>query len=66
MLPAWSHKWILLNPVAFIIHFTKQAMFENHYPDMSQTLIFIGLTITFFIFSIWVYRKLIINVAEKV
>ena len=66
MLPQWTHKWILLNPVAFIIHFTKESMFEGHYPDMNQTIIFLGLTVVFFIFSIWVYRKLITNVAEKV
>jgi len=66
ILPAWSHKIILLNPVAFIIHFTKQAMFENHYPHLGQTAIFVGLVIAFFIFSIWTYKRLIPSVAEKV
>ncbi len=66
MLPEWTHKWILLNPVAFIIHFTKESMFNNHYPDLIQTALFIGVIIAFFVFSIWVYKKLITNVAEKV
>ncbi len=65
-LPTWSHQWVLLNPVAFVIHFTKQSMFENHYPDLHQTTLFLGLTVAFFIFSVWSYKKLIPNVAEKV
>ena len=66
MLPEWTHKFILLNPIAFIIHFTKESMFNSHYPDLAQTGLFIGVIIAFFIFSIWAYRKLITNVAEKV
>ncbi|XLQ20261.1 MAG: ABC transporter permease [Candidatus Moraniibacteriota bacterium] len=66
MLPVWTHKFILLNPVAFIIHFTKESMFNNHYPDLSQIAMFISVIIAFFIFSIWAYRKLITNVAEKI
>jgi ABC-2 type transport system permease protein len=66
VLPAWSHKLVLLNPVAFIIHFTKQSMFEGHYPDWHQTVIFIGVIMAFFAFSVWAYRKLIPSVAEKI
>lgn len=66
MLPAWTHKFILLNPVAFIIHFTKESMFNDHYPEASQTFIFLSLIIIFFVFSIWAYKKLIPNVAEKI
>jgi ABC-type polysaccharide/polyol phosphate export permease len=66
MLPVWTHKIILLNPVAFIIHFTKESMFKDHYADAWQYTTFIGLVAIFFVFSIWAYKKLIVNVAEKV
>ena len=66
MLPAWSHQFVLLNPVAFIIHFVKEAMFNNRYPDLWQILVFLGTIVILFIFSIFVYRKLIGKVAEKV
>ncbi|MFA7466434.1 MAG: ABC transporter permease [Parcubacteria group bacterium] len=66
MLPAWTHKIILLNPVAFIIHFTKESMFKDRFADAWQYTTFIGLVAIFLFFSIWAYRKLIVNVAEKV
>lgn len=66
MLPAWTHKIILLNPIAFIIHFSKEALFNNHYPDLIQLVIFVVSVIVFFVFSLWMYNKLIRNVAEKV
>lgn len=50
----------------FIIHIAKEAMFNNHYPYLTQTGLSIGVIIVFFIFSIGVYGKLIINVVEKV
>src|SRR3989339_1702110 len=40
-LPAQYHKFILLNPLAFIIHFTKESMINNHFADPSQYAVFI-------------------------
>ena len=65
MLPVWTHQIILANPVAFVVHFTKEAMFNDHYPDLWQTSVFIGSVVALFIFSIYAYKKLIVHAAEK-
>ncbi len=65
MLPAQYHQYILLNPLAFIAHFTKIAFTQNHLPDAHQTAIFIIIVGGFFALSIWVYRRLIPSIAEK-
>ncbi len=64
MLPDEVQRIILLNPIAFIIHFTKEALINNHFPDLWQLglftlLVFIGLGI-----SLLVYKKTITKVAE--
>ena len=65
ILPAYIQQTILINPMAFIIHFVKEALTTNHFPEVWQVFVFVlFLTITFFI-SIFAYRKLITNVAEK-
>lgn len=66
ILPTQYHKIILLNPIAFIIHFTKTSLTENRYPGLSQVLIFlffvfIGITISFL-----VYKKLEKKIAETI
>ncbi len=66
LLPAQYHKWILLNPLAFIGHFTKMALTQDHLPDAHQTLLFVAILTGAFAFSIWVYRRLIPSIAEKV
>jgi len=65
MLPEWIQQILLLNPVAFIIHFTKESMFNNHFLNAWQFVLFFTSSILFFLFSLWVYRKLIPNIAEN-
>lgn len=65
-LPQWVHKFLLLNPVAFIIHFTKESMFAGHYPELWQFAMFLVVVMISFAISIWVYKKLVVNVAEKI
>ncbi len=64
LLPEWSHKWILLNPVAFIVHFTKESMFEGHYADLTQYVLFLSIVAIGFLFSIWSYKKAEPKIAE--
>ena len=54
-----------MNPVAFIIHFTKESMFNHHYIEMWQFAAFLALDCLFFLFSVWAYKKLIPKVAEN-
>lgn len=63
-LPASYHQIILLNPIAFIVHFTKESLINNHFADPGQYGIFIAIVGAFFGLSICSYRKLIPKVAE--
>jgi ABC-type polysaccharide/polyol phosphate export permease len=65
MLPEWIQKILLINPVAFIIHFTKESMFNNHFLHLWQFALFFISSAFLFIISIWVYKKLIPKVAEN-
>ena len=65
ILPQWIQQILLMNPVAFIIHFNKESIFNHHYFDLWQFLLFIASIGLFFLFSIWAYKKLIPKVAES-
>lgn len=65
LLPAQYHPFILINPLAFVVHFTKQAMFNDHFATSSQYLIFIAVVFGAFVLSIFSYRKFISKVAEE-
>lgn len=66
MMPIGAQRVILINPMAFIIHFTKTAMIDNHFPDLWQLGIFIFFVLAFFVFSIWLFNIISSNVAEKI
>lgn len=65
-LPVAYHKFILLNPLAFIIHFTKESLINNHFADPKQYAVFIAIVFGTFALSILSYRKFIAKVAEEV
>lgn len=65
-LPAEYHKFILLNPLAFIVHFTKESLINNHFADPSQYAVFIAIVFGGFVLSIFSYRKFIPKVAEEI
>lgn len=65
ILPDYIQQTILINPMAFIIHFTKEALTTNHFPDPWQVFVFVLILVIVFILSIFSYRKLITNVAEE-
>lgn len=64
-LPASYHPFILLNPLAFVVHFTKESLIHGHYADMHQYAIFIMIVLSGFVFSIFSYNKTIAKVAEN-
>ena len=66
MLPSKYHTFILLNPFAFIVHFTKESLFHNHFATPMQYLIFSAIVFTGFILGIFSYKKLIPKVAEEI
>jgi len=66
ILPEKFHQLVLLNPIAFIIHFTKMALTTNHYASVGQMSIFICSVIIFFLIGIATYKKLEKSIAENI
>jgi ABC-type polysaccharide/polyol phosphate export permease len=66
VLPAKYHVFLLMNPLAFIINFTKEALIHNHFAISPQyvivfsVIVFAGLAL-----GIFSYRKLIPKIAEQ-
>ncbi len=65
ILPAYIQRAILVNPMAFIIHFVKESLTSNHFPDPWQIVLFTVILLITFGLSVLSYRKLIGNVAEE-
>lgn len=65
-LPAKYHQLILLNPMAFIVHFTKESLINNHFADLGQYTAFIGIVLGSFVLSIFSYRKFAPRIAEEI
>lgn len=65
ILPDWIQRTLLLNPVAFIVHFTKESMFHNHYTELWKFGLFFSCISIFFLFTIWAYQRLIPKIAES-
>lgn len=66
MLPTDVQQILLLNPMAFIIHFTKESLAYNHFAEPWQYAMFFVLLAITFVLSILSYRKLAPRVAEYV
>jgi ABC-type polysaccharide/polyol phosphate export permease len=64
-IPAKYHQIILLNPLAFIIHFTKESLINNHFATPAQYLIFSAIVLGSLVLGIFSYRKFIPKVAEE-
>lgn len=66
LLPASIQQLLLVNPMAFIVHFAKEALANNHYADPWQYALFLTALIIGFLVSIAAYRKWIPKVAENI
>ena len=67
IIPAKYHIIFLLNPLAFIVHFTKQALIHNQFVISTHyVLVFFAIVISVFALGIYSYRKLIPKVAENI
>lgn len=65
LLPAAVQKIILINPVAFGIHFSKQALIRNHFPTVTQTVAFILFVLLFLVMSFIISKRLSRNIIEQ-
>lgn len=66
LMPVYVQRTLLVNPMAFIIHFTKESIFNNHFPHLGQMLGFIIAVIALLFISIFLYRRLSKTVAENI
>lgn len=66
MLPASIQQVLLANPIAFIIHFTKESLANAHYPDPWQTLLFAIVVPAALAFGIFSYNRLAPRIAEEI
>lgn len=64
MMPENIQRILLISPIAFIIHFTKEALVNNHFADAWQYIGFAILLGLFFGLSIFVYKKVNGRIAE--
>lgn len=65
MMPIQVQRILLLNPMAFIIHFTKESLINNHFAESWQILLFVSALSIFLIFSILFYRRFSPRIAEE-
>jgi lipopolysaccharide transport system permease protein len=65
LLPEYIQRILLVNPMAFIIHFNKEGLINNHFATLGQNFGFIIAVTTIFLLSIASYRKFIPKIAEE-
>ncbi|MBI2410373.1 MAG: ABC transporter permease [Candidatus Kerfeldbacteria bacterium] len=65
MMPDYIQRVLLLSPIAFIIHFTKESLIHHHFADVWQNLGFMALVAVAFGLSTVFYRKVSPSIAEK-
>jgi ABC-type polysaccharide/polyol phosphate export permease len=66
MMPPYIQQVLLFNPMAFIIHFTKESLINNHFPELWQTVGFVGVIGAGFVLSMYSYRYFAPRVAEEI
>lgn len=65
MLPVLVQKIELLNPLGFIINFTKESLINNNFASLRQYTIFLTIIVAVFALAVFGYKKLIFGVAEE-
>jgi ABC-type polysaccharide/polyol phosphate export permease len=66
LLPDYIQRVLLINPMAFIIHFNKEGLINNHFASFGQNAVFILVVFSFFVLGLFSYKKLAPKVAEEI
>lgn len=66
MMPVWVQQILLINPMAFIVHFTKESLIHGHFPDVWQNLLFLSMVAVVAALSVVSYRRFAPRVAEEI
>ena len=64
LMPLYIQRILLINPMAFIIHFTKESLINNHFAPPWEYAAFITALGIGFVLSMLSYRKLAPRIAE--
>jgi len=64
--PAAMQKIMLFSPLAFIIHFTKTSLVDNHYPVLFQTVLFFLISFVLLGISLLLYKHLNKRLVEHI
>ncbi|NTW30930.1 MAG: ABC transporter permease [Candidatus Moranbacteria bacterium] len=65
LMPLSVQRILLVNPMAFIIHFSKESLINAHFPDLWQNVVFLIAVALFFCIGLFSYRRLAPRVAEE-
>ncbi len=66
ILPAKVQKVLLANPMAFIIHFNKEGLLNNHFASFYQNVGFTAIVFFIFFLSTVSYKKFSPRIAEEI
>lgn len=66
MMPEKIQKIMLINPLAFIIHFSKQGLIANYFTNIWNFLFLLLGVISIFIISLLIFRKIEKKIAEYI
>lgn len=66
MLPGYIQQVLLTNPMAFVVHFLKEAIAYNHFAEPWQYGLFFLFLAVAFLLGVFSYRKLSPRVAEEI
>ncbi|MCF7831356.1 MAG: ABC transporter permease [Candidatus Pacebacteria bacterium] len=66
MLPEYLHRWLLVSPLAFIIHFSKQGLISDLFAQTHHVIIMVLACIGFLVLSILLFKKTSRRIAEYI
>ncbi len=66
MMPVSIQKIMLLNPIAFVIHFSKEGLVNNYFADIWKTMIFVVTVLVAFGLGVFSYNRLASEIAEEI
>ncbi len=66
MLPEHVHRWLLANPLAFIIHFSKQGIIANLFAETHHVVLMTIACLLFLCISVFLFMKTSRRIAEYI
>ncbi|MBT3356205.1 ABC transporter permease [bacterium] len=66
VMPEYIQKVILLSPIGFIVHFSKESLINNHFPEIWQFMLFVVASFAFLFIGIFIHKKTIKKIAENI